>query len=240
MKAGLVGRYMPKQAESFPAETKEKDGHWAAIYTLYLTTGYNSDLVKDEDAPKTYEDLLDPKWKGKMAWSDIRSVSGPGAFIGNILQVMGEEKGMDYLKKLAQQKITGIPSNQRVVLDQVIAGQYSIGLMIYNHHTVISREQGAPVKSVKMQPLLGHLGIVALAANAPRPNAAKLFLEYISSEEGQKIVSNAYYPPSRPDVPPRDPSTSPATAHFKATVMTPEMTEAPLARWLKIYDELFK
>lgn len=238
--ADLVAQYAPKSADVFPAALKDKDGYFTSIYSLYLTTGYNTDLVKENEAPKTYEDLLDPKWKGKMVWADIRAMSGPAGFIANVLRDMGEEKGMAYLKKLAQQKITGIAANQRVVLDQVIAGQYSIGLMIYNHHTLISRAQGAPVKAARTEPFVGHLGAIFPVKGSPHPNAAKLFLEFMSSEEGQTIVRDANYPPSNPNIAPKDPAISPKTAGFKFMMLTPYDTGEPLAKWLKIYDELFK
>lgn len=241
-KVNLIGSYVPASARPFPADLKGKDGLWTGIFALYLTTTYNTDLVKDSEAPKTFQDLLDPKWKGKMVWVDNRTISGPAGFIANVLKVMGNDAGMAYLKKLSQQKIVGLPSNQRVVLDQVIAGQYSIGLMTYNHHVVISREKGAPIKWVKMEPLVANVGAVAMSKHAPHPNAAKLFLEFLFSEEGQTVVRNANYPPALPSVSAKDPLITPSKGDFKVTTLTPEMTEAtgPLQGWLKIYDELFK
>lgn len=239
-KAGLVAQYKPANASRFPVEAVDADGHWTSVYTLYLTTGFNTDLVKEEDAPKTYADLLDPKWAGKMVWADTRALSGPAGVIGNILNSMGESTGLEYLRKLAKQKVVGIPANQRVALDQVIAGQYPIGLNIYNHHTVISRAQGAPVKRIKMEPFLGHLGAIAIVKNAPHPNAARLFVEYMCSIDGQKVVRDANYPPSHPQVPPLDPITSPQTDGFKFMMLKPEMSVESLPKWLSIYDELFK
>lgn len=240
--AGLIGPYKPKSAEGYPADLVDKNGLWTSIFALYLTTTYNTDLVKDAEAPKTFEDLLDPKWKGKMVWTDTRTISGPAGFIANVKKTMGEEKGQEYLKKLAQQKITGLPSNQRVVLDQVIAGQYSIGLMTYNHHVVISRLKNAPIKWVKMEPLVANLGVVGLAKNAPHPNAAKLFLEYIFSEEGQSVIREANYPPAHPKVAAKDAEITPTGGKFKITALGPETTApgGPLEGWLKTYDELFK
>lgn len=238
--AGLIGHYPVASAKDYPPELRDKDGYWTSIFVLYLTTGYNTDLVSDDEAPKTFQDLLDPKWKGKMVWTDTRTISGPAGFIADILATMGEKDGMDYLRRLAQQDIVGIPSNQRVVLDQVIAGQYPVGLMIYNHHTVISQAQGAPIKWVKMEPLVANVGVIALSKNAPHPNAGKLFLEFVLGEEGQTVLANAGYPPAHPAVQAKNPSITPTGGEFKTTLLTPEMTGAPLAGWLKIYDELFK
>ncbi|MCC6197905.1 MAG: extracellular solute-binding protein [Burkholderiales bacterium] len=241
-KVNLIGSYVPAAAKDYPADLKGKDGLWTGIFALYLTASYNTDLVKDSEAPRTFQDLLDPKWKGRMVWVDNRTISGPAGFIANVLNVMGNEAGMAYLRKLAQQKIVGLPSNQRVVLDQVIAGQYAIGLMTYNHHVVISQAKGAPIKWVKMEPLVANVGAVGMSKYAPHPNASKLFLEFLFSEEGQKVVREANYPPAHPMVAAKDPSITPTKGAFKITTLTPEMTEpsGPLQGWLKIYDELFK
>jgi ABC-type Fe3+ transport system substrate-binding protein len=238
---GLIEPYLPEAAASFDPMFHGKDKMYTGIYALYLTTTYNTDLVKAEEAPKTFQDLLDPKWKGKMVWTDTRTISGPAGFIGNVLTTMGEDTGMEYLRALAKQEINRIPGNQRVVIDSVIAGEHQIGLMTYNHHAVISKGKGAPIAWVKMEPLVANLGVISLVKNAPHPNAAKLFLEYLFSDEGAKVISEAGYPPANAHVPPKDPAISPVTGNFKVTLLTPEMTKgATLAGWLKIYDELFK
>lgn len=238
--SGLVGQFHPSNAAVFSPDMKDKDGYYTAIYSIYLTTGYNTDLVSEDEAPKSYEDLLDPKWEGKMAWADTPALSGPAGFIANVLSIMGDEKGMDYLKKLSRQRIVNIAGNQRVVLDNVIAGQYPIGLMIYNHQTYISRAKGAPVKAARTEPFVGHLGAIFLARKAPHPNAAKLFIEYLCSQEGQMLVREAGYPPADLHVPPKEPGISPITAGFKYRMLTPADAGEPLAKWVGIYNELFK
>lgn len=240
---GLIEPHAPDAIANYNAMFKPESKLYSGIYALYLTTTYNTDLVKAEEAPKTYEDLLDPKWKGKMVWTDTRGISGPAGFIGNVLKTMGDDKGMAYLHKLAEQKIARDPGNQRVVIDKVISGQFSIGLMTYNHHAVISKGKGAPIAWVKMEPLVANLGVIALIKNAPHPNAAKLFLEFLFSDDGMKIISDAGYPPANPNVAPKDPSISPVSGQFKVTLLTPEISSQqaePLVSWLKIYDELFK
>ncbi len=238
---GLIEHYSPDSNANFDPMFKGKDGLYNCLFALYLTTTYNTDLIKEEEAPKTFDDLLDPKWKGKMVWTDFRSVSGPGGFIGNILMTRGEEKGMEYLRALASQEITRNPGNQRVVIDSVIDGTHQIGLMTYNHHAVISKAKGAPIAWVKMEPLVANLGAILKVKGGPHSNAAKLLLEFIFSDEGAKVVAEAGYPPANPNVPPKDPAISPLTGDFKVTMLTPEMTAgSPLTDWLKIYDELFK
>jgi ABC-type Fe3+ transport system substrate-binding protein len=141
--AGLVVKWTPKGLDAYPTEYRDPDGYWVATHLYFLTPGINTSLVSKKDAPKTFEDLLDPKWKGKLAWSPRSSTSGAAGFIGNILTTMGDDKGMAYLRKLAKQEIIPVSASARKVLDQAVAGEYPIALQIFNHHTVISAKKGA-------------------------------------------------------------------------------------------------
>jgi iron(III) transport system substrate-binding protein len=232
--------YKAEAAKDYPAELKDPKGRFTAVNVFTMTTGINTNLVTEDQRPKTYEDLLDPKWKGKMAWTTDLTPNGPPGFIGNILASMGEKKGMEYLEKLSKQEIANVPASQRVILDQVISGQYAIGLMIFNHHTVISAKKGAPVTWLKIEPLISTGNYVGLIKNSPHPNAGKLFEEFLLSKEGQTAFQKANYLPADPDVPAADPSLKPKQGGFKATVITNEMALAKLPEWIAVYKKLFK
>lgn len=231
--------YAPEAAAAYPAELKDADGRFHAINVATLTVGVNTDLVPEADRPKTYDDLLDPQWKGRMAWTTDLTPNGPPGFIGNILTVYGEEKGMDYLRRLAAQDIVKVPASQRVVLDQVIAGEHSIGLMIFNHHTVISGAKGAPVTWLRVEPLISTGNYVGLLKNSPHPEAGKLFVDFILSEEGQMVFQKANYLPAHPGVPAAEPSLKAEGGGFKVTVITNEAALENLPKWTAIYKELF-
>ncbi len=240
--ANLIEPYAPNSMADYDPMFKPASKLYCGSDVLYLTTTYNTDIVPADKAPKTFDDLLDPQWKGRMVWTDTRGISGPPGFIGNILMTMGDEKGRAYLRKLSEQKIVRDPGNQRVVIDKVISGEHQIGLMTYNHHAVISKGKGAPIAWVKMEPLVANLGAIALVRNSPHPNAAKLFLEYYFSDEAAYVIRDAGYPPVDARVPPKDPSISPVSGQFRITMLKPEVASPetePLKSWLKIYDELF-
>ncbi|MGH7153347.1 MAG: ABC transporter substrate-binding protein [Acetobacteraceae bacterium] len=109
-KAGLIEPFVPDALAKYDAMFKPKSQLYSGIFALYLTTSYNTDLVKTAEAPKTFEDLLAPQWRGKMAWVDTRGISGPPGFIGNIMTT-GQDKGMAYLKELSRQRIVREPGN---------------------------------------------------------------------------------------------------------------------------------
>ncbi len=239
-KEGYVLQWQPEPAKDYPALYKDPEGYWVANNLFVNTPGFNTALVPKGTEPKTYQDLLDPKWRGKMAWNGLASASGAPGFIGNILKEMGEEKGMAYLRELSKQKIANVAGSAREVLDQVIAGEYSIALQIFNHHAVISAKKGAPVDWIRMEPVTGTLSVLSIHKNARHPNAAKLLADFILSKEGQEVFRKADYITANPLVPAPDPSLKPEEGHFKVNFFTPEQVEALMPKWKGISDELFR
>jgi ABC-type Fe3+ transport system substrate-binding protein len=239
-KEGYVLRWLPEPAQAYPARYKDPEGYWVANNLFFLAPGFNTGLVPKGTEPRSYQALLDPKWRGKMAWSTTPSSSGGPGFIGTVLTEMGNEKGMAYLRELSQQRIANIGSAAREVLDQVIAGEYLLGLQIFNHHAVISAKKGAPVDWIKMEPVTGTLSVISVHSGAPHPNAAKLLVDFIISPEGQQIFRAAEYLPADPAVPALTPSLEPAEGAFRAHFFTPEQTEDNMVAWKKVYDDLFR
>ena len=239
VKEGLLTSYTPDSAKRLPKEFYDPSGYWVATNLYVLTPGYNTDLVPKGGEPKTFEDLLDPKWKGKMAWGSNGSPASATGFIGVVLSEMGQDKGMAYLRKLAEQRITPIPLAARQVLDQVIAGEYPIALQIFNNHAVISKQQGAPSNWIPMNPALGVLSVFSLT-KGPHINAGKLLIDFLVSEEGQKLFKDADYMPVDPAVPPSDPALRPDGVKFRAKFFTPEEVDQNLPVWNKVYTEVFR
>jgi len=239
-KEGFVLQWLPDPAKSYPASYKDPEGYWVANNLFFLTPGFNTALVPKGMEPRSYQALLDPKWRGKIAWSTSPTSSGGPGFIGTVLTEMGTESGMLYLRELSKQRIANIGSAAREVLDQVIAGEYLLALQIFNHHTVISAKKGAPVDWIKMEPVTGTLSVISVHKNAPHPNAAKLLVDFITSSEGQNIFRDAEYLPADPVVPALTPSLKPDEGRFRTHFFTPEQTEDNIVAWKKVYDDLFR
>ena len=226
-------------AKALPPEFKDPNGYWVAANYYVMTPAVNTDLVPEKDRPKTYEDLLDKKWTDKIVWKQNDTSGGPG-FIGHVLSTMGEEKGMAYLRQLREQRIKSVGASARAVLDQVIAGEYPLVLQIFNHHAALSAKKGAPSQWLKLEPVMVQTELHAITAAAPHPNAAKLFLEYMISKEGQLIFQKADYFPTRSDVPASMPELAPSTGGFKAAVMSPDDIARDYEKWAALYIQLFR
>src|SRR5262249_60608334 len=153
-------------AEELPPQYRDPDRYWVSSHLFVLTPGLNTSLVPVAQRPKSYDDLLLPYWKGRMAWK-MNDLSGGPGFIGNVLTHMGEERGMAYLRQLAKQDIKVLNASARAILDQVIAGEYAMALQIFNHHAAISAEKGAPVDWVRLSPAPATPGLLG------RPNTRR-------------------------------------------------------------------
>jgi iron(III) transport system substrate-binding protein len=238
-RAGIATRYVPPSAGQYAADMKDKDGTWIAILLYVFAPGINTAMVAKDAAPKTYQDLLDPRWRGKMAWNP-GSIAGAIGFVGNSLMSMGEARGMDYLKALSGQRIVNIEASSRAILDQVIAGEYPLGLMMFNHHTVISAQKGAPSDWIRMEPVPVAFDAVGILKDAPHPNAARLLVEFLTSEEGQRVLQQASYLPAMTSVPAMKAGLRPEDGHFQATYFRPDAIFDQIPRWMKVVNELFR
>jgi ABC-type Fe3+ transport system substrate-binding protein len=239
-KEGFVLQWLPDAAKDYPADVKDKEGYWIANNLFIITPGFNTTLVPRGSEPKTYQDLLNPKWRGKLAWNGFPTSSGLGGFVGTVLTEMGREKGMAYLRELSKQNVANLRGSAREVLDQVIAGEYAVALQIFNHHAVISAKKGAPVDWIKMEPATGTLSVLSIHKNAPHPNAAKLLVDFIISKEGQEVFRDADYIPAHPGVAALVATLKPKEGNFRVQFFTPEETEDRMPEWKKVSDELFR
>jgi len=236
--AGLVERFVPSDANKYPAELRDPEGRWNALVTYFLTPAINTGLVPMAARPKSSQDLLDPKWKGKIAWSTVPA-SGSGVYVGSVLQTMGEANGMAFLRSLAKQDIINVEATNRAILDQVIFGQYPMALSIFNHHAVLSAQKGAPVEWLKIEPISALMHSVGLTQNGPHPNAGKLLIDFLTSEEGQKKLADVEYIPAMSSVPAKTPSVKPEVGGFKANVLSPDTITRNLDSWYRIKKDLF-
>ncbi len=235
----MLEKWLPDAAKTLPKEYVDPEGYWIGT-SLYLHTfAYNTDLVRRGEEPKTLDDLLAPKWKGQLAISGSSSSPGVGGFVGHVVTKLGEEKGVEYLRKLAQQKLSVLQVSARQVMDQVIAGEYKVGVQMLNHHAAFSSTRGAPVEWVPTEDAMAALLVLGLF-RGPHPNAGKLMIDFLMSDEGQTLFREADYIPVSPRVQPRQPSLRPDGVTFRARVFTPEEFDASTGKWMKIFQDVLR
>jgi ABC-type Fe3+ transport system substrate-binding protein len=208
--SGITGRivkakigqpfYSPELA-AYPMKYRDPQGIWATTRFRYIGGAYNTKKVAAAEVPKTMEDLLNPKWKGKIAWRAGTSSSGQLITITSLVLAWGDKKADAYLAKLAAQDPVPLHMSNRGVVDRVIEGEYWLAIGASAHHPVISARKGASVGPMLLEPVPSLNATISILKGVPRPHAAMLMVDFILSKEGQTLFQKAGYLPAHPQVP---------------------------------------
>jgi len=239
--AGLTQPFSTPALDAYPKMYLDPKGNLAPTRLSYFSIAYNTQQVPADKVPKPYEALLDPQWKGKLAWPYANT--GRFMFLINLRTAWGDDRAMDYFKKLAEQKIINFASGSaRTLVDRVIAGEYPIALNIYAHHPLISAGKGAPVYSQLMDPVPSAAGTISVMKGAKHPHAAMLLTDFILSKEGQELMAQAEYFPARADVEPAPQLASivPRKAGVPENFISPQQLKDGLESTDKIIQQLFR
>ncbi len=180
---GLFQKYIPPSSEKFPAKFKEKDGMITPWRVLPISILYNTDMVKSGELPKTFDDLLNPKWTGKITMPDPTRHTTTAQFLWNLKELKGD-KWLDLVKGLANQKPLLVESLAPVTTT-IIKGEAPVGITYIKY----VKQYKGPVGYVLMDKYLSDPNYMSLGAKAPHPNAAKLYIEFVTSAEGQKLAA---------------------------------------------------
>ena len=178
----IAMRYRSPEREFFRDGLKDKDGLWTAYMTNVMVSAYNTRQIKKEEAPRTVEDLLKPRWKGKLTMDSQSYV-----WFGTMLQYLGEEAGLRFMRQLNEQNISH-QRGRRLMTQLVAAGEFDMAVETNLNSVLTLNKQGAPLSFAPIQPYFLSPSLVFMSANAPRPYTGALFMDYLLSEDGQKIV----------------------------------------------------
>ena len=192
MKKNIITPYLPPTAGNFPPGFIDKQGYWLGFYLVPYAITYNTMLVPKGTAPKSFDDLLDPKWKGQISLEREEYL-----VTQSHLQYMGHSKGIEYFKRLARQDpiLVNGHSKQAVLLT---AGEFPIIIYSDIARTEELKRRGAPVEWVRAEPHITVLVSAAITREARHPAAARLFMNYLAADEGQKEVVAMDKPPALP------------------------------------------
>ena len=180
-RSGILARYTPQDNVFYPTDFKE-EGFWTTVYYNTYVTAYNTRLVPARTLPKTYDDLLDPKWKGKLMMEGTKA-----DWFAGMLQILGQERGLKYMRALAKQQPSAREGHE-LLAQLVVAGEGVFDINIPAAWVERMKERGAPIDWIALGPVPAIMVGAGIAAQAPHPNAAKLFLEFVLSREGQKLM----------------------------------------------------
>lgn len=180
-RSGILARYVPQANALYSKEFKD-EAFWTTVYYNAYVTGYNSKLVTPQTLPRSYEDLLAPQWKDKLMIESTKA-----DWFAGMLQILGQERGLNYMRALAKQQPS--PREGHELLAQLIAaGEGIFDINIPAASVERMKERGAPIDWTALGPVPAIMVGVGVSSQAPHPNAAKLFLEFVLSRDGQRLM----------------------------------------------------
>jgi iron(III) transport system substrate-binding protein len=163
---------------------------WAATLLSVWVQVYNTNLVKKSELPKSYRDLLDPRWKGKLGIE-----AKDEDWFASVVDVMGGgEKGLDFFRQLVARNGISARTGHTLLNNMVVAGEVPLALTVYNYMPEQSKKKGAPIDWFALEPAIARSNAIGIARRAPHPNAALLFYEYMLGEGQQYLVKMDYVP----------------------------------------------
>lgn len=191
----LVASYHSPQRRAITDALLDSKGYWAGYYINPHVLGYSTTLVKEEEIPRSYDELLDPRWKGNRIAID----STAHALLRGLTAVWGEDKAVAYLKRLAGQQPVMARASITAV-DSLHAGNVS---MVIARAPVIQgykNKVGSAIDWIFLGPIVAQIDAIMLSSRSPHPNAARLFIDFALSKQGQGALASVQQIPVRRDM----------------------------------------
>jgi iron(III) transport system substrate-binding protein len=182
--------------EAIPVGLRDDEGYWAAVYVRQFVLAYNTRLISEKDAPKDWTELLYPKWKGKIGMDQEET-----EWYAALSEYWGRDKARKFLRGLAGQSPV-LHQGHTLIAKLTVAGEFPLSIA-HGSRVEQLKGEGAPLDWVDtVDPVVTSPSVIALSARAPHPNAARLFVEYVLSYEGQKLVRDNFRVTARSDLSP--------------------------------------
>jgi iron(III) transport system substrate-binding protein len=201
-------------------------GEWVGTRLNIFTQAYNTKLIKKEDIPKSYEDFLDPKWKGKLAIE-----AGDLDWLASVTAEMGEAKGLQLFRNIVAANGISIRKGHTLLCNLVASGEVPLALTVYNYKAEQLKHKGAPIDWFSIPPAFARPNGIAMLRRAPHPHAAVLYYDYMLSDAQQVMLKLDYVPTST--------KVDTALNAMPLKFVDPLVVLDQNDKWQKLYDEIF-
>lgn len=222
----LLAEFSSPHFKDLPPAAFPKHRHYVADRFNFFVIGYNTNVIKPDEVPNSYADLLHPRLAGKVGLE-----ASDTDWFAAIVKSMGEEKGLAFFRKLAETR-PQMRTGHTLLAELVSSGEVPLAATIYNHNIEKMTQRGAPVKWKALAPTFGRPNAVGVAARAPNPHAALLFADFMLSRQGQTLLRDVNRVPA---------STAVDTPlnKFPFEMIDPVITLDEAEKWEKLWSQLF-
>jgi iron(III) transport system substrate-binding protein len=194
----LLTHHASPERAAIPEQSKDRDGYWTTLYQTGHVFAHNTRQVNPKDAPRSYDDLLQPRWKGKIMMDDEEDL-----WYASVLEILGKEKGQSFMRGLAQQQPV-FQGSKTLMMQLLCAGEVALAFPVNFNQANDAKKRGCPSDWVVIEPQTQRPPfVIAMAQNAPHPAAAKLFIDFLLAKEPQRFMQeNIFRQSPRLDVEP--------------------------------------
>lgn len=229
LKADALAKYPSPERKYFPDDYKDEQGRWTAVFISEWAFGYNTRLVDRAKLPKSYLDLLDPYWKGKIGLDPL-----PNNFVRGALKAFGEKKALEFFHQLVETQDIQFRRGRTLQTQFLAAGEFAASPELRLSLLKELKASGAPVDYHFAYPFPVTLAATAVFKTAPHPYASALFVDYWLSKEGQQFLVDHQFTVMREGMSPSDPA-----ANKNMVALTLEFRESTEDWVRKVASELF-
>jgi iron(III) transport system substrate-binding protein len=212
----------PRHAELIP-QAVAPHREWAGPRVYIFVQAYNTAKVKAEELPRSYHDLLDPRWRGRVA---IEGKEQEWFF--TLVQAMGESEGLKFFRQLAANGLQ-VRLGNALLTNLVVAGEVPFALTLYSYLPEQQRRAGAPVNWIALKPTIAATDAVGIAARAPHPREAALFYDFMLGD-GQALMADMGHVISQR-------RSAAELARYELTFIDPAAVIRDYDRWTKIFED---
>ncbi len=213
--------YRVLQPGSVPAHRE-----WAATVLSVWVQAYNTSLIRKEELPRTYAELLDPKWKGKLG---IEAKNQD--WFASVVEINGGgEKGLKFFSDLVSRNGVSPRTGHTLLTNMVVSGEVPMALTVYNYMPEQAKKKGAPIDWFAIEPAIARSNAIGVARKAPHPAAALLFHEYMLTD-AQPLMAGIDYVPTNITV------ASPLKG-VKILITDPIRSLDEAEKWTKLFDDM--
>lgn len=222
----LLGEIHSPFLADLPASAIPAHRTWFPDRFNFIVVAFNTTKVQRSEIPATYEGFANPRWKGRIAVE-----ATDAEWMATIVKTWGAAKGTEYFRKLAELR-PGVRQGHILLANLVVAGEVPVGLTAYHSNVVPLKRKGAPIDFVPVQPVVARPQGIGAARNAPHPNAALLFVDFVLSPEGQRLFESLGRVPASTRV-------KSELNNFPFTTIDPVVALDEKDKWEKIWNDLF-
>jgi iron(III) transport system substrate-binding protein len=188
---GLAGPLYSPHLKDLMPQARQAHGYWVGTRINMFVHSYNTTLVKKEELPKSYQDLTHPRWKGRLGIE-----AEDEDWFAMIIKALGEDAGLRTFREIARVNGFSVRKGHTLLAGLVASGEIPLALTTYSHGAEKMKQKGAPVEWFAISPAIGRANGIGVVRKPPHPHAAVLFVDFLLSPEGQRILQKGGYVPA--------------------------------------------